>query len=107
MTGNGNGGEEANNSGEEFIATIECDFKRQNQPSKDQFKKLFEVACPHHLLMRACLSWIQAYPHAAILRHLLNTVNSFFCSFTNYFKNRLLPNFLFIGRNHGDDKEDK
>jgi hypothetical protein len=40
-----------------------------------------------------------------ILRHLLNTVNSFLCSSTNYFENRLLPNDLIIFRNHGDDEE--
>jgi hypothetical protein len=34
-------------------------------------------------------------------------VNSFLCSATNYFDNRLLPNDLIIVRNHGDDVEDK
>jgi hypothetical protein len=42
-----------------------------------------------------------------ILKHLLNTVNSFLCSSINYFKNWLLPNDLIIVRNHGDDEEDK
>jgi hypothetical protein len=42
-----------------------------------------------------------------ILGHLLNVVNSFLCSSTNYFENRLLPNDLIIVRNHGDDKEDE
>jgi hypothetical protein len=57
--------------------------------------------------MRTCLSRIQPHSHGAILRHLLNTVNSFLCSSTNYFKNRLLPNNLIIVRSHGDDEEDK
>jgi hypothetical protein len=34
-------------------------------------------------------------------------VNSFLCSFTNYFENRLLPNELIIVRNHGDDEVDQ
>jgi hypothetical protein len=58
-------------------------------------------------MMRACLSWIQAHPHGAIIRHLLNTVNSFLCSSTTYFENRLLPNDSIILRNHGDDEEDE
>jgi hypothetical protein len=57
--------------------------------------------------MRTCLSWIQPHPHGTILRHLLNTVNSFLCTFTNYFENRLLLNDLVIVRNHGDDEEDE
>jgi hypothetical protein len=58
-------------------------------------------------MMRTCLSWTQPHSHGAILRHLLNMVNSFLCSFTNYFENRLLPNNLIIFRNHGDDDEDE
>jgi hypothetical protein len=58
-------------------------------------------------MMRTCLSWIQPHPHVAIRRHLLNTVNSFLCSSTKYFENRLLPNNLLIVRNHGDDEEDE
>jgi hypothetical protein len=58
-------------------------------------------------VMRTCLSWIQPHPHGAILRHILNTVNSFLCSSTNYFENWLLPNDLIIVRDHGDDKEDE
>jgi hypothetical protein len=54
--------------------------------------------------MRTCLSWIQPHSHRAILRHLLNTVNLFLYSSTNYFENRLLLNDLIIVRNHGDDK---
>jgi hypothetical protein len=50
---------------------------------------------------------ITSSPHGAILRHLLNMVNSFLCSATNYFDNRLVPNDLIIVRNHGDDVEDK
>jgi hypothetical protein len=57
--------------------------------------------------MRTCLSWIQPHPHGAILRHLLNMVNSFLYSSTNYFENRLLPNDLIIVRNHGDDEKDE
>jgi hypothetical protein len=38
---------------------------------------------------------------------ILNMVNSFLCSFTNYFENQLLPNDLIIVRNHGDDEEDE
>jgi hypothetical protein len=56
-------------------------------------------------MMRTCLSWIQPHPHVAIIRHLLNTVNSFSYSSTNYFENRLLLNDLIIVRNHGDDEE--
>jgi hypothetical protein len=58
-------------------------------------------------MMRTCLSWIQRCPHGAILRHLLNMVNSFLYSFNNYFGNRLLSNDLIIIRNHGDDEEDE
>jgi hypothetical protein len=57
--------------------------------------------------MRICLSWIQPHSHRAILRHLLNTVNLFLCSYINYFENRLLPNNLINVRNHGDDEEDE
>jgi hypothetical protein len=57
--------------------------------------------------LRTYLSWIQPHPHGAILRDLLNTVNSFLCSSTNYFKNRLLTNDLIIVSNHGDDEEDE
>jgi hypothetical protein len=60
-----------------------------------------------HPVMRTCLSWIQPHPHEAILRHLLNTVNSFLCSSTNYFVNCFLPYDLIIIRNHGDDEEDE
>jgi hypothetical protein len=57
--------------------------------------------------MRTCLLWIQPHSHVAILRHLLNSVDSFLCSSTNYFENRLPPNDLIIVRNHGDDEEDE
>jgi hypothetical protein len=56
--------------------------------------------------MRTSLAWIQSHPHGAILRHILNTVNSFLCSSINYLENRLLPNDLIIVKNHGDDEED-
>jgi hypothetical protein len=59
------------------------------------------------VLMRTCLSWIQPYPHGVIVRHLLNTVNSFLCFSTNYFENRMQPNDLIIVMNHGDDEEDE
>jgi hypothetical protein len=58
-------------------------------------------------MMRTCLSWIQPHPQGAILRHLLNMVNSFLCFSTNYFENQLLPNDLIIVRNHGDDEEEE
>jgi hypothetical protein len=49
MASNGNIGEEIDNSGEELVATVEHDLKRWTQPLKDHFKKIHEVACPHHL----------------------------------------------------------
>jgi hypothetical protein len=58
-------------------------------------------------MIRTCLSWIQPYHHGAILRDILNMVNSFLYSFTNYFENRLLPNYLIIVRNHEDEEEDE
>jgi hypothetical protein len=64
------------------------------------------LKCKKGTMMRTYLSWIQPHPHGAILRHLLNTVNLFLCSSTNYFENRLLPNDLIIVRNHGDDEEE-
>jgi hypothetical protein len=63
--------------------------------------------CKKGRMIRSCLLWIQPHPHGAILRHLLNTVNSFLCSSTNYFENWLLPNDLIIFRNHGDDEENE
>jgi hypothetical protein len=59
------------------------------------------------MMMRTCLSWIQAHPHGAILKYLLNMVNLFLCFYTNYFDNQLLPNDLIIVRNHGDDEKDE
>jgi hypothetical protein len=58
-------------------------------------------------MMRTFLTSIQPQPHGAFLRHILNTVNSFLCSSTKYFKNRLLPNDLIIVKNHKDDEEDE
>jgi hypothetical protein len=55
--------------------------------------------------MRTFLSWIQPHLYGAILRHLLNTLNSFLHSSTNYFDNQLLPNDLIIVRNDEDDDE--
>jgi hypothetical protein len=57
--------------------------------------------------MKTCLSWIQPHHYEVILKHLLNMVNSFLCSSTNYFENQLLPNDLIIVRNHGDELEDE
>jgi hypothetical protein len=51
------------------------------------------------------LLWIQPHPHRMILRHLLNMVNSFLYSSTNYFENRLLPNDLIIVRNYVYDRK--
>jgi hypothetical protein len=56
-------------------------------------------------MIRTFLSWIQPHLYGAILRHLLNTVNSILYSTTNYFDNRLPPNDLIIVRNYGDDDE--
>jgi hypothetical protein len=55
--------------------------------------------------MRTCLLWIQPHPHGVIVRHLLNMVNSFLYSSTNYFEIQFLPNDLIIVRNHRDDEE--
>jgi hypothetical protein len=57
--------------------------------------------------MRTYHSWIQPDPHGAILRHLLNMINSFLYSCINYFENRLLPNDLSIVRSYGDDEDDE
>jgi hypothetical protein len=56
--------------------------------------------------MGTCLLWIQTHHNGTILRHLLNTVNSFFCFSTNYFQNRLLPNDLIMVGNQGDEEEE-
>jgi hypothetical protein len=56
------------------------------------------LKCNKGRMMRTCLSWIQPHPHVAILWHLLNMVNSFLCSSTNYFENWLLPNDFIIVR---------
>jgi hypothetical protein len=65
------------------------------------------LKCKKGRMMRISLAWIQPYPHGAILRYILNTVNSFLCSFTNYFKNWLLHNVLIVVRNYGDDEEEE
>jgi hypothetical protein len=65
------------------------------------------LKCNKGRTMRTCLSWIQPHPHKAILRHLLNKINSFLCAFTNYFENQLLPDDLIIARNHGDHENDE
>jgi hypothetical protein len=59
-----------------------------------------------NLMMRTSLAWIQSHHHGAILRYLLNMINPFLYSSTNYLENRLLPNNLIILRNHSDDEED-
>jgi hypothetical protein len=56
--------------------------------------------------MRTFLAWIQPHSHRAILRQILNSVNLFLCSYTNYLENQLLHNDLIIVRKHGDDEED-
>jgi hypothetical protein len=56
--------------------------------------------------MMTSLAWIQLHPCGAILKHILNTVNSFLYSSVNYLENRLLPNDSIIVRNHGDNEED-
>jgi hypothetical protein len=56
-------------------------------------------------MMRTLLSWIQPHLYGAILRHLLNTVNSILYSTTNYFDNLLPPNDLIIVSYYGDDDE--
>jgi hypothetical protein len=56
-------------------------------------------------MMRTCLSWIQPHLHGAIVRHLLNMVNSFLCSSTNYFENQLLLNDLIIVRRDDEEAE--
>jgi hypothetical protein len=43
---NDNDGEEADNSGEEFVAAAERNFKQQTGLPKDHFEKLLEVTCP-------------------------------------------------------------
>jgi hypothetical protein len=48
MADNCNGGDEADNFGEGFIAAAEHDFKWQNQSPKDHFEKLLEATYPHH-----------------------------------------------------------
>jgi hypothetical protein len=65
------------------------------------------IKCKKGRIMRACLSWIQPHSHVAILKHLLNMVNSILCFSINYFENRLLPNDSIIVRNHGHDEEDE
>jgi hypothetical protein len=57
-------------------------------------------------MMKTSLAWIQSHPQGAILRHILNTVNSFQIIFSIHFENILLPNNLIIVRNHRDDEED-
>jgi hypothetical protein len=56
--------------------------------------------------MMIYLAWIQPHPRGAILRHILNIVNLFLYSSTNYRENQLLTNDLIIVRNHGDDEKD-
>jgi hypothetical protein len=48
VASDGSGRAEADDSGEGFVVTAECDFKLWARPLKDHFKKLLEVACPHH-----------------------------------------------------------
>jgi hypothetical protein len=48
VANNGNGDEGADNSGDEFVAAAERDFKRQTQSPKDHLKKLLEATCQYH-----------------------------------------------------------
>jgi hypothetical protein len=50
MASNGNGGEEADNSGKGFVAAVERDFMWQTQSPKDHFENLFEAQAQglHH-----------------------------------------------------------
>jgi hypothetical protein len=64
-----------------------------------------QLKCKKGRMMRTCLSCMQPHHHGVILRHLLNMVNSFLCSSTNYFENRLLSNDLIIVRNYGDGED--
>jgi hypothetical protein len=66
-----------------------------------------QLKCKKERMIRTCLSWIQQHTHGPILRYFLHMVNSFLCSSTNYFENRLLPNDLIIVRNHEDNEEDE
>jgi hypothetical protein len=61
------------------------------------------LQCKNERMIWTFISRIQPHPHGAILRHLLNMVNSFLCLSTNYFENRLLPNDLIIVWIHGED----
>jgi hypothetical protein len=63
-----------------------------------------QLKCKKGRMMRTCPSLIQPHHHVAILRHLINTVNLFLYSSTNYLENRLLRNDLIIVRNHGHDE---
>jgi hypothetical protein len=65
------------------------------------------LKCKNGRMMRTFLSCIQPHPYGAIVSHLLNMVNSFLCSSTSYFDNRLPPNDLIIVRNDGDDDDDE
>jgi hypothetical protein len=59
------------------------------------------------MLMRTSVACIQLHPCGAILRHISNMVILLLCSSVNYLENRLLPNYLIIVKNHGDDEEDE
>jgi hypothetical protein len=65
------------------------------------------LKCKNGRMMRTFLSCIQPHPYGAIVSHLLNMVNSFLCSSTSYFDNRLPPNDLIIVRNDRDDDDDE
>ena len=52
------------------------------------------LKCKKGRMMRTSLAWIQP-------RHILNTVNSFLCTFADDLENRLLPNDLIVIRNQG------
>jgi hypothetical protein len=56
-------------------------------------------------MMRTSLAWIYPHPHVALLRHILNTINSFQITLSIDFDNIFLPNDLILVRNHGDKEE--
>jgi hypothetical protein len=80
------------------------DGRNEDPAAKIESREVALAAESWRQVLRICLSWIQPYPHGTILRHLLNMVNSFLYSSTNYFENRLLSNDLIIVRNHGEDE---
>jgi hypothetical protein len=48
VTNNSGVGEEIESSNEEFVATVEHDFKRHSRPPKGHFGMILEATYPHH-----------------------------------------------------------